>query len=186
MEVRACLSYISISFYLELTAKLWAILWAEWDERPGFACVCQELGLSREPEAMLWEFEVATVLLPALFLWKDQGNKTRSHCDYLPDVLSGGVWFGESWAGESSLVLRARSLGKPAGLELAENAGSLCGTTAQPADFPVGELCGQTGKKGHILAHSQLCLLLSLVNCTLAGLLLSLVSWTLAGAYSWL
>lgn len=37
-----------------------------------------------------------------------------------------------------------------------------------------GELCGQTGKKGHILAHSQLCLLLSLV------------SWTLAGAYQWL
>lgn len=31
-----------------------------------------------EPEAMFWEFEAATVLLPALSLGKDQGNKTSS------------------------------------------------------------------------------------------------------------
>lgn len=68
------------------------------------------------------------------------------------------------------MLLRARILGKPAGLELAEAVGSLSGLTAQPADFPGGELCGQTGKEGPILAHSQL----------------SPVSWTLPGAYRWL
>lgn len=35
-------------------------------------------GVLGEPEAMFWEFEAATVLLPALSLGKDQGNKTSS------------------------------------------------------------------------------------------------------------
>lgn len=52
--------------------------------------------MPREPEAMLWEFAVGTVLLPALSPGKDQGSKARSYCGCLPGVLSGGVWFGES------------------------------------------------------------------------------------------
>lgn len=51
--------------------------------------------MPREPEAMFWAFEAVTVLLPDLSLGNDKGNRTRSLCDCLPDVLSGEVWLEE-------------------------------------------------------------------------------------------
>lgn len=72
------------------------------------------------------------------------------------------------------MILKARSLGNAAGLKLSEVVGSLCDNTALASNAgthsSLGEVRGQTVKKGHILAHSQLCLLLSLVNWTPAGI----------------
>lgn len=75
------------------------------------------------------------------------------------------------------LVLKARSVGNAAGLGLSEAVGSLGDNTLGQQclhTFICEEITGQIVKKGCILACSQLCLLLSLV------------SWTPAGVYQWL
>lgn len=134
VEVCACLSDFSISSYQEMTAKLWAILWAEWDERPGFACVCQELGCL---ESLRQRSGNLNSNCPAACSFPGKGSrKQNKKLVWLPSRCA--LWRGLVWGELSRRVLfdlEGKMPWKPAGLELSEAVGSQCGNAAQSAAF---------------------------------------------------